>query len=432
MRRITLIILLIGLSAAVAFAAGQGEESEEITLTVWDFKYGEVDGAQPVFKEIDEQFMEKYPNVTVEHVAQPGGADYRNLLSSAAASQSGPDVAIIVPNQNYWAYEEVFVDLNEYVEPWQDEINDLSWDAVSPSGSWEDGIKAVPITVQGFGMYYNKTLFEEAGLDPDDPPRDLEDFYAAIEQLQDAGITAFVDGWQPHPKSVQYLSRAWTVNDYSTEEAKGFATGDSNFDDPEFVRVLEVFKEMRERGYYAEESQGMDYWNDARAAFRNGEGAIFFGLLSDIAHWKEFSDALGKNNVGFFPSVNIPGQEMRNRVAYQPAGLGWSVFNWSDHKEMAAEYAGFYAREGARLMLEDLGALVPNNSVDVSQVDYPVLEEITGYTNDNGVRTYAQFVPGTALNAQSMELASAWFSGAITFEEYIQQSQDALERALEN
>jgi len=146
MRRITLIILLIGLSAAVAFAAGQGEESEEITLTVWDFKYGEVDGAQPVFKEIDEQFMEKYPNVTVEHVAQPGGADYRNLLSSAAASQSGPDVAIIVPNQNYWAYEEVFVDLNEYVEPWQDEINDLSWDAVSPSGSWEDGIKAVPIT----------------------------------------------------------------------------------------------------------------------------------------------------------------------------------------------------------------------------------------------------------------------------------------------
>ena len=39
-------------------------------------------------------------------------------------------------------------------------------------------------------LYYNRTMFEEAGLDPDDPPVSLDELRAAAEQIVDSGVAA--------------------------------------------------------------------------------------------------------------------------------------------------------------------------------------------------------------------------------------------------
>lgn len=422
-------LAMVATVAGFAFGGGSAEpaDDEPITLTVWDFKYGETDGAGPVFEELDRRFMAENPGIIINHVAQPSDDTYYQLLASAVGSQSGPDVALIHPDARSWEFADFFTDLTPYIADWRSEISEVSWDVVTQDGR----VVAMPITVQGFVMYYNKALFEQAGLDPDDPPADVDDFFAAMDALRAAGITPFIDGQNPFPKSVQYLTRAWSPNAYPGR-AEAFAAGDANFDDPAFVQILEVFERMRTEGYFSERATGMDYWTDAVGAFSAGEGAIFFGLLSDAAHWKVFSDSLGRDNVGFFPTINLPGQPGRDRLAFQGAGIGWAVMNWTEHEEAAARYVQFYAREGAAYLMEQLGALVPNNRVDVTSLNYPVLNEIFEYVREGATPELGTYTPRPALRAMGRDLPSAWFSGAITFDEYVEQSQEALEAARNN
>jgi multiple sugar transport system substrate-binding protein len=72
-----------------------------------------------------------------------------------------------------------------------DRINALPFrDALAPAhlrvGTWEDRLYAVPHVVDVSAIYYNKILFERAGLDPGSPPTTLEgwrDAAAAISEL---------------------------------------------------------------------------------------------------------------------------------------------------------------------------------------------------------------------------------------------------------
>ncbi len=408
--------------------------AEEVTLTIWDFKYGEVEGAQPVMKKIDEMFMKAYPDIKIDHQAQPfNDGQYYELLRAAAAANEGPDIALFHSGRSATVLAEVLVRLDDYIAPWRDEITEFSWKACAVNQNLEEGIILMPITVQGFGIYYNKSLFTQAGLDPDTPPKDYESFIKACEALKSAGIVPMLEQRKGYPKSVQYLGRMLVANAYPTEDRlRGLMEGSTNFTDPEFVGALKLLEEMRAKGYFDPEASGLSYWGDVRPKFRAGKGAMIYGLLSDIAHWKEFSDALGKDNVGFFPNVNMPGQSVKDRLAFQGAGIGYGVFTWSKHQDAAVEYAEFYAREGAVVLMQDLGALVPNTKLELSSLDYPVLHDILEYVKTTPTATYDRFIPGSLAKTVEQNQSALWMNGEITFDEYIQKLQKELEYARED
>ncbi len=61
---------------------------------------------------------------------------------------------------------------------------------------------AAPFNFGPVGIWYNKALMEQAGLDPENPFTTWDEFLAAIEALQDAGITPIALGesekWPGH------------------------------------------------------------------------------------------------------------------------------------------------------------------------------------------------------------------------------------------
>ena len=46
----------------------------------------------------------------------------------------------------------------------------------------------IPLDIHPLGLYYNKSVMEKAGLDPDDPPQTKDDYMAALEQMKGKGI----------------------------------------------------------------------------------------------------------------------------------------------------------------------------------------------------------------------------------------------------
>jgi sn-glycerol 3-phosphate transport system substrate-binding protein len=54
-----------------------------------------------------------------------------------------------------------------------------------------DTLETMPFNVSGPVLYYNRTVFEAAGLDPDDPPETLEEIREASQAIVDSGAATY-------------------------------------------------------------------------------------------------------------------------------------------------------------------------------------------------------------------------------------------------
>ena len=66
----------------------------------------------------------------------------------------------------------------------------------------------VPLDTHMWGMWYNRQIFQEAGLDPDDPPQTMDTVTAAADAIRDKGYYA----WHPAEDALpRKLERAWYI-----------------------------------------------------------------------------------------------------------------------------------------------------------------------------------------------------------------------------
>ncbi|HET6449756.1 MAG TPA: extracellular solute-binding protein, partial [Spirochaetia bacterium] len=345
------------------------------TLTVWDFKYSEVNpgGAQAPMKQIDALFQQKNPGVTINHVAQPLEPQYYQIIQAAATANQGPDVAMFHPGAREYGFGDVLVDLGPYIQDVKGQFTAASIAMVSMNGQVGQPIKLLPMTMQGFGIYYNKAYFRKAGLNPDQPPKTAEQFLAACAKLKAAGFVPVTVG---QTYTIDFLIRCLVANAWGPNVG-GLKDGSVTYKDPIFKQSVEFVKTLVDKGYLEKDGFSRPYFMDGIDKFAAGNGGMFVGLLSDVGNWKAFSDKLGADNVGYFPTVNLPGSKYKDVQVAQGAGIGYGVMTWSSNQKLAAAYVKFATTgDGARIYASMTGALSPNTAVGGSGSDYPALKTI--------------------------------------------------------
>lgn len=379
MKRLVLCLVLVAACVGSAFASAAaegGSSPSKVTLTVWDFKYGEIDGAQKPMKEIDALFMQRNPGVTVEHVSQPLEPQYYQIIQAAAAANQGPDVAMFHPGAREYGFADILVDLTPYIQDVKSQFTAASIAMVSIDGKVGAPIKLLPMTMQGFGIYYNKNHFRTAGLNPEQPPKDSAAFLAACEKLAAAGIPPVTVG---QTYTIDFLLRALVANAFGPNVA-GLKDGSVKYTDPVFRESVEFVKTLVDKGYLETDGFSRPYFMDGIDKFASGSGGMFVGLLSDVGNWKAFSDKIGAANIGYFPTVNLPGSRYKDQQVAQGAGIGYGVMTWSKNPKIAADYVKFYTTgEGAAIYASATGALSPNTTVGGSGGSYPALGIIQQY-----------------------------------------------------
>jgi raffinose/stachyose/melibiose transport system substrate-binding protein len=419
--------LLLVLTVSLAWAAGQraADPDAPTTLVVWDFKYGEVDGMQPPMIEIDRMFEEAFPNITIDHVAQPHD-EYYQVLRAAVTAGSGPDVVMFHGGARAWEFDQFLEPLDSYIEHWRHEVSEFTWAAASYQGNPDNPVKVVPLTTQGLGWYYSKPAFVQAGLDPERAPKSRDEFLAAAQALKDAGITPIITGMAPENTFLSWGLRVQTVNAYPGDEVLQWRESGMNFSDPGFVEAVDFFDELHRREFIDRQAYDMPLFMEAIEKFAGGGGGFFLGLLSDIAHWKDFEDGLGKGNVGYFPTVNLPGQSATDSQYLQGVGIGYAIMQWSRNKDIAAEYLKYYGSDGASVLVEMVGALHPNQAIDLSGIEYPSLEVIMGYI-DNAQDAFNTWIPPAADQNAIGRLSQSWMvAGDLTARQWIDRANEIL------
>jgi len=180
----------VALFGAIAMVVASAASAQEVK--VWTLTFAN-DSANKAWADIVKEFEAANPGVTIK-VEGRGTDEHKSALRVASGSDQGPDIyfmwgglglggefvkaGLSLPLDKFYA---------EY--KWDDEL--LS-PALSFSVVHEGGRHGVPYTFHGEALYYNKALFEKAGITT--APATYDELVADAEKLKAAGIPAITFG----------------------------------------------------------------------------------------------------------------------------------------------------------------------------------------------------------------------------------------------
>lgn len=366
-KKAALMLVIVVLAIATAVPA-MAQSDEPIKLVVWDFKSGEA-AFSPYTEAVAERFHEAYPNITVEVVPQPND-QYYTILGTAINAGEGPDLALFNGGAAIKDRVEALLPLTDAVADIYD--NYAGWDAFSVDGE----VYAVPLTMQGFVTYYNKELYTEAGLDPDVPPTTWDELIANCDAIMsNTDANCFALGNQ-EGLGIEFFFSTAMAGLLTPDRYDAFLNGEIGWDDPALFEAMDLWRQTAEWGWYPEGANSTPMFVDSFESFMRGDAAHVLGLTSDIAHWKDFEDFLGAENVGSFLPVII-NPEVTDQVLPIDGGIGYGVTAWTEHPEEAMELAKFMLEsDNLYVLFESAGAMVSDKMFDTSVLDSPNATQI--------------------------------------------------------
>lgn len=179
-------VTALALSASVASASW----AEELKIWTLTFSSDRVDAA---WDKVIKDFEAANPGVEV-NLQRRSVDEHKSALRVAAQSDQGPDIYFMWAGLGLGG-EFVNAGLSK---PLDDEYAAFGWDdrlvgtAAGFSKAYPPHRHGVPYTFHGEGLYYNKALFDEAGIS--ELPTDYEGLKAAAASLKEAGIPAMTFG----------------------------------------------------------------------------------------------------------------------------------------------------------------------------------------------------------------------------------------------
>jgi multiple sugar transport system substrate-binding protein len=174
----------------------KGDSKSEITIEYWQYHYpSKVDLVNELIKE----FEASNPGVKVKHTTFPYD-QYNEKVATLVPAGRGPDVINL-----YYGWVPKYVD-SGYLQPLSqdafphDQIEKEFFplvEAVKLNGEYW----TIPTAVRTLALFYNKDLFESAGLDPNQPPTTWNELvdYSKQATVRDSDGKLITEGmaWEP-------------------------------------------------------------------------------------------------------------------------------------------------------------------------------------------------------------------------------------------
>ncbi|SDG15743.1 extracellular solute-binding protein [Pelagibacterium luteolum] len=166
--------MIAGLAAGMSFLAINAAQAVEIDY--WQYVF---DTRVQAMDQLIANFEEANPDITVNHQTFPY-ADYQTRVVAANVAGQGPDVV-----QLFYGWLDNFI-AGELIQPLDPAVfptEDIEGEFFPIVSAMErDGqYWGLPTAVRSLALFYNKNIFEEAGLDPESPPQTLDELLAAAE-----------------------------------------------------------------------------------------------------------------------------------------------------------------------------------------------------------------------------------------------------------
>lgn len=323
-------------------------------------------------KDLDEQqklvdkFNEAHKDIKVTLEAY--GSDFDTKIAAGMGSKDTPDVMYM---WNYPAYYEGLEPLDSYIEKEGQAYKDNFYETLWSYNEMGDTVYGIPVGFTTHVLYYNKDIFDAAGVDYPTESWTFKDLEDASRKLTDPGknITGF--GFKRVPDPYDFEMFLWS-NGTALSDDEGNLKDYVNSDPA--VLVFSTFQNMEKEGVaVATDKDGTDEMMAGKIAmYINGSWPI-----------SSFNDA-GLN----YGVVEIPMFKEGSPSVSILSSSGLAMAKDSKNKEAAWEFIKYWTSEDlnrARIQYElpVLKSVVQSESLEndvVKGVFYSMLQQSEGYT----------------------------------------------------
>jgi multiple sugar transport system substrate-binding protein len=296
------------------------DEDADVTLTWWT---GQADQAQTILTGLAEEFEQEHPNVTIEvSSGAPSTEDLLQKLSSSFAGGTYPDISYAFGS---WASEladsERTLDITEQVaDPavgWE-EFSGAARQTAQPTG---DATIGFPAVVDNLSLIYNKTVFDEAGVEYPTADWTWDDFRTAAKELTDPDTSTYGYAYSvsgSEETTWQFWPHLWQNGGEILDESETGAT----FDSAAGVEALTLLRDM------AVEDESV-YLDQTDTKFGQIFASDQIGMITS-GPWSLYDLQVAGTDYGVVP---LPGTDGKH-TTISGADL-WVLF---DHQDANREY----------------------------------------------------------------------------------------------
>lgn len=397
--------LTLGLSLFLA-ACGNGDSAsseEDVTLTysIWDAIQ------EPGMQAIADAFEEENPGIKVNVEVTPW-EQYWTKLESSAQGGSMPDVFWMHSNEiaNY-SEGNVLMDLSETFESSENVKLDQFPEELVDLYSADGELLGVPKDYDTIGLWYNKSLFDEAGIEYPDENWTWDDLLVAAQELTDeeAGVYGVL---APLNRQEGYHNFIYQNDGYVISEDKT----ESGFRNEETVEAVQWYADLSVK-HDVSPTQNQFADNSNLTFFQSGRGAMaFFGswMTAEMA-----------NNEYTAENVDVAPLPQGEKQATIFNGLANSVAENTKYPQEAQKFVEFLSSEKAMKLQGENGSAIPalegidttfneaypefNTQIFIDQMEYGVIKPYTNQTTRWENIENEQLIPVFAGEKSAKEVA---------------------------
>ncbi|WP_368668748.1 ABC transporter substrate-binding protein [Sporosarcina sp. 6E9] len=388
---------------------------DQITIDIFQFKVEIKDQ----FEELVKVYEDENPGVKINVKTVGGGNDYGASLKTSFSSGEEPDIFNVGGPSSVEEYREYLADVSDTKAV--EESIDGTLTAVQDG----DEVLGLPFNQEGYGLIYNKAIFEEAGLNADDivTYADLEEAVKLLDSKKDElGIDA-VFALPAKEKWVlgDHISNMFIASDFNDDITEAYNSKTIAFDKgDELKRYLDL-----QNSHSVQPVLSLDYSQQVEQLFSLEKVAMI-----QQGNWVynsvyDMDPELAETGIGILP---VPVEGFEGKI---PAGVPmfWAVNSKSDEKVVQASkdfLDWVYTSEtGKTAVLEDFKFIPAYKGYDASKIADPLSQTIYEYAEaGNTLEGWVYQAAPTGWTQESLGVnIQKYLSGDLKWEEVISQSR---------
>lgn len=328
---------LFGFCMALLISIGWGSLAQNVTLEMWTL------ALSPTFDDyingVIAGFEAENPGVTVRWVDLPDGGFPDRFFASIAAGQA-PDVVNLNTSRMLQAVaQDALLNLSENAT---EEQLSIYFPRLLESSSVGGSVYAFPWYQAPTVLMYNRSIFEQAGLDPEAPPTSYTD---AIELALTIRESTFLEGIAPLPFPEDWLVQNGVdiVSEDGTEVL---------FNTPEGVAALQIYVDAVASRAVSREAANFDY-QKAIQDFAGGQSAM-------LVTGPQFLRTVASDGPDVYANLGLAPYPQTQTDIIPNAIQNMVVPSTSRHPELAIALANWVTNDANQLAFSQIVSIFPS------------------------------------------------------------------------
>ncbi len=358
----------------------QSKATDKPTITIWHW----MTDREPAFTELARRYEAK-TGIRVNFELYAPSDAYSQKVRAAAQGATLPDIfGILAEKRDFSSFIKAghVLDLTPHMDAdsgrWRNSLfaKALAVNEFNPGNKYgiEPGVYGVPIDVMAIQMLYNKGLFKKLGLDPEKPPLTFQEFVEIGKKIKAQNMQGMVSGWA-EVWMIDCFANNYAFNIMGKDKVIDTIKGKIPYTDPDWVKVLGLFKEMQEAGLLATGVVTMVN-KTAEQLFANGKAVFAFNGSWCVNVYKGMNPGL-KYGVMMPPRAS----DKYPMVIWGGAGSSFMVNARSKNKEEAVRFLQWLTDKEQQAYLAETTNNLPANKESLSKVSEILNEFVRNMDN---------------------------------------------------